>query len=266
MSKNKTDSGFHSRRALQITSKSNEQFRVLLTLLNSKGIKEQSKFFLMGEKLVSEFLNAPEKGFEVDSVISTENVDVTTDVRRTILSSDLFAELDILGTNSPMLLLKFKEHDEFLNEVQPHGLEIICPLGDPRNLGALARTSLALGVSKIILTQDSAHPYLPHAVKASSGAVLKMNFNKFAGRMETIKIVGANYALNLMGEDLAKTSLPQNMRLWVGEEGPGLKLSTEQKKIMKNLNIKTEGVESLNAALSAGIAIWEWKKQNEYKS
>ena len=265
MSLNKTNLVPPLSKALHITSKANEHFRVLLSLLNSKGIKEHSKFFLMGEKLVSEFLSKPIEGFEIDSVIMTGESDIKTNARRTILTSELFAELDVLGTKSPMLLLKFKDFRTYSNELPPQGLELVCPLGDPRNLGALVRTSVAFGATKVILTKDAVHPYLPQSVKASAGAVLKMKFYKFAGPAEEIKIIGANYALNLHGEDLANASLPKDMRLWVGEEGPGLKLTHEQKKVMKNLNIRTEEVESLNAALSVGIAIWEWKKQNELK-
>jgi tRNA G18 (ribose-2'-O)-methylase SpoU len=48
----------------------------------------------------------------------------------------------------------------------------------------------------------------------------------------------------------------------VGEEGPGLKLSPEQKKKMNFVSIPTQRIESLNATISATLAIWEWRKNN----
>lgn len=249
-------------KALQITSSTNQFFKTLKSLTTAKGIKENKMFFLMGEKLVNEFLESPVETYKLEYIIHDAEIPQRTSARKTFLAKELFKELDILGTKSPMLVLSYNSLPvKDLNQV-PNGLELICPLGDPRNLGALVRTSLAFGVSEIILTQESTHPFLPHSIKASAGAVLKIKFSLSQSLVSEIPLTGENYALALHGESLEKVKWPKNIRLWVGEEGPGLKLEHSQKRTMKFVNIPTSEVESLNAMVSTSLALWEWKKQN----
>ncbi|MBY0555169.1 TrmH family RNA methyltransferase [bacterium] len=248
--------------ATQITSSTNAQFKIWKSLTTSKGIKENNLFFLMGEKLVNEFLENPVEGFKAEYIIHDAKIPQKTSIRKTFLSKDLFKELDVLGTKTPMLILSFKDFEAQNFKNSPQGLELICPLGDPRNLGALARTALGFGVQEMILTKESTHPFLPHAIKASAGAALKMKFSKSTLAINEIPLSSADYALALHGENLIKTKWPKDLRLWVGEEGPGLNLDHAQKKLMKFINIPTNDVESLNAMVSTSLAIWEWKKQN----
>lgn len=247
---------------LVISSATNAQFKIWKSLTTSKGIKEHRQFFLMGEKLVQEFLKEGAPHFRADYLIFDSEINVAAPIKKTILSKELFKELDVLGTKSPLLILSFEDFPQKNLEVPPAGLELICPLGDPRNLGALVRSAKAFSVNEIILTKESTHPYLPHAVKASAGSVLQTRFSKTALATSEIPLTGENYALALFGENISKTKWPANLRLWVGEEGPGLHLEHDQKRIMKFVNIPTQDVESLNAMVSTSIALWEWKKQN----
>ena len=216
----------------------------------------------MGEKLVAEYLDNTPKGFKAEYLIHDAEIPQNTSIKKTFLSKELFKELDVLGTQKPMLILSFNEFKIKDFSSEPKGLELICPLGDPRNLGALMRTATGFGVNEMILTKESTHPFLPNSIKASAGAVLNMNFSISPLSLAEIPLVGPNYALALHGENLAKMTWPQNLRLWVGEEGPGLNLEHSQKKMMKFINIPTDNIESLNAMVSASLALWEWKKQN----
>lgn len=220
----------------------------------------------MGQKLVEEFLSESADGlmgnFKAEYIIHDEEIAVKTDIKKTFLAKELFKELDVLGTKTPMLILSFNDFKEKTFIEPALGLELICPLGDPRNLGALIRSSVGFGVNEMILTKESTHPFLPQAIKASAGAALKMNFTKSTKAVSEIPLIGENYALALFGENINKTTWPKNLRLWVGEEGPGLNLEHTQKKIMKFVNIPTSNIESLNAMVSTSLAIWEWKKFN----
>ena len=246
----------------QITSATNNQFEIWKSLTTSKGIKEHKQFFLMGEKLVEEFLAKPVDSFNIEYIIHDQEITFKKNIKKTLLSRELFKELDVLGTNSPLLVLSFKDFKEKKFSEAALGLELICPLGDPRNLGALIRSGVGFGVYEIILTKESTHPFLPHAIKASAGAALKAKFSKTSSSISEIPLVGENYALALFGENISSIKWPKNLRLWVGEEGPGLNLEHSQKKTMKFVNIPTEEIESLNAMVSTSLAIWEWKKQN----
>lgn len=216
----------------------------------------------MGEKLVQEFLKEPVSGFVPEYLVFDRDITEKADIRKTVLTPELFKELDVLGTKSPLLILSFKDFNTKDMQLEPKGLELICPLGDPRNLGALVRSATAFSVREIILTKESTHPFLPHSVKASAGSVLQARFTKTALAINEIPLTGNNYALALYGELISVVKWPHDLRLWVGEEGPGLNLDREQQKHLKFVNIPTENVESLNAMVSTTIALWEWKKQN----
>src|SRR5438128_207561 len=130
---------------MQITSSTNAQFKIWKSLLSAKGIKENGLFFLMGEKLVNEFLDQPAKGFRAEYLVFDGEITRRTTVKKTFLSKELFQELDVLGTSSPILIISYIEFPVKDLEQDPKGLEIICPLGDPRNLGALIRTAVGFG-------------------------------------------------------------------------------------------------------------------------
>lgn len=245
---------------LEINSPSNETFKKLKSLLTSKGIKKENQFFLIGKKIIDEFLNSSQPNFIIVNFIIFDATQALEAHKNILLSKDLFNELDILGTHQPMLVLSYKSFQEVDLNKPAIGLEIISPLGDPRNLGALIRSAYGLGVKKMILTNESAHPFLPQATKSSSGVALKMEFLITPKKINELDVVGENFVLDLHGENIKNIIWPKNLRLWVGEEGPGLQLSTQQEKKIKKINIPTSQIESLNAMISTTIAIWEWNK------
>lgn len=255
-------------RITEISSKENPVYRNLKKLLTSKGIKEDSCFLLMGEKLIQEFIKSKNKNsgtnvkFNIKSVITFDEQILPILPNQIKLKKDLFNEIDILGTHYPFLLIEFQGFAEPPLNENPEGLEIVSPLGDPKNMGALIRSALGFGASKIILTQEACHPYLPQTIKASAGAVLNIPIYRTQKSISEIQILGDNFALDLHGQKINQVQWPKNIRLWIGEEGPGLQLSEIQKKKIKLIHIPTNGIESLNATVSAVIAIWEWKKTN----
>lgn len=247
-------------RTLEIGSKDNPTFRKLKHLLTSKGIKDEKNFFLMGEKLIQEFLQKPNPAFKIKNVISFEGHELPVIDSQIKLKKELFNELDVLGTHYPLLVLEHKEFNEFNFQEQPIGLEVISPLGDPKNLGALARSAVAFGASKIILTHDSCHPYLPHSIKASAGSILNIPIHLAKMKMNQIPLIGSNVALDLSGQQIHEFKWNKNLRLLIGEEGPGIDLTADQKKKVQFIIIPmSSNLESLNATVSASIAMWEWK-------
>lgn len=243
-----------------ITSKDNPLYKKLKLLLSAKGIKEHKLFYLMGDKLIKEFTKSKNKKFKVHLVVGSEKYSAKFPFNTITLSQDLFNELDVLGTHHPLFVLECDDFPLIDLTMPATGLEVVLPLGDPRNMGALTRSALGFGIQKIILTSEACHPFLPHAVKASAGAVLKLDFYSAGLKTDQLPLSGENFALDLEGESIAKIKWPANFRLWLGEEGPGLNLESAQVKKMKFINIPTKGIESLNASVSAAIAFWEITK------
>lgn len=246
-----------------ITSKDNPLFKKLRLLLSAKGIKEHKLFFLMGDKLIKEFTKTKNKNFKVHLVVCSDKYTAKFPFNTITLSQDLFNELDVLGTHYPLFVLEADDFPTIDLKQKPEGVEVVLPIGDPRNLGALARSAVGFGINKIILTQEACHPFLPHSVKASAGAVLKAEFYTAGLKTNELPITGENFALELEGADIGSQKWPKDFRLWLGEEGPGLRLESAQFAKMQHVNIPTHGIESLNASVSAAISFWEIKKHRQ---
>ncbi len=248
-----------------ITSESNEKLKVFKSLTTAKGIKEHHQFILSGTKVIEEFLNQKLARFKPVCFIFESDtwpyfIQKNAVIPKLAIPRSVFKEIDVVGTGEPLLVLEFNDFEKKDFTKNPIELEIICPVGDPRNLGALIRSAVGFGAREIILTKESAHPYLPQAVKASAGAALYAEFKKTDLAISEIPIVSENYALDLEGQVISAVSWPKNLRLWVGEEGPGLKINPEQKKKLSFVTIPMQRIESLNVVVSTALAIWEWKK------
>lgn len=240
---------------IEITARTNDHFKRWQDLNCSRGIRKHREFFLMGEKLIQEFLKKP--NFKIKAEIIMEGMSaVTTRVPLFKIAKPLFNEIDFIGTHFNLLVLEPLEIASIDPATTPHGLEILCPLGDPSNLGALARSALAFGAQKFILTAESANPYLPKAIKASAGSLLQIPLFKVGSLEEVVPKMRGLHALDMHGKDIAKFSWPRDVRLLVGEEGPGL----QRLPIVNRLRIATGPVESLNATVAASIAMFSFSQ------
>lgn len=215
----------------------------------------------MGEKLIEEFLAHP--GFRVKGEIINEDLRSLTMTAPSLkgqripvykLPKALFNEIDVVGTHYNLLVLEPKEIAALPQSQLSDGLEVVSPLGDPGNLGALARSALAFGATKMILTEESCNPYHPKAIKSSAGALLKLPLYRAGKFAEFVAGNDDIYALDMKGENVARFKWPKNIRLAIGEEGPGF----SQLKGLKKLSIPTQGVESLNATVAASIALFSY--------
>lgn len=250
---------------IEISSKTNEHFRRWVDLANSRGIKKHNEFILMGEKLIEEFMANP--NFKIKAEILHEDLKSVTlgsaaakTARIPIykLPKALFNEVDVVGTHFNLLVLEPKSIEHLDSTTKAQGLEIIAPLGDPSNLGALARSAVAFNVNKIILTEESCSPYHPKAIKASAGALLKLPLLKAGKFTDFVQAHNDIYALDMKGESVAKFNWPRNLRLVVGEEGPGF----SGIKGLNRLSVPTQGVESLNATVAASIAFFTYAQKH----
>jgi TrmH family RNA methyltransferase len=134
---------------------------------------------------------------------------------------------------------------------------VIVPWGiqDPGNLGAILRAAAAFGFQEAILGPGCADPFAPKALRGSMGAAFLMPLR----RRETLATdAGAWLALD-GGPDstpLAQADLRGRVRILVGNEGHGFTGTALPPDVLR-VAIPTLGVESLNAAVAAGIACFE---------
>lgn len=131
-------------------------------------------------------------------------------------------------------------------------------ISDPGNLGAIFRTAAAADISGIILSPGCCDIYNPKVIRASLGAVfyLPSEIHEFAWLQEHRSTI---VSTSLKGtEKLFNLEKPDILTLVIGSEAFGvnrkiLEISDHQVKIPISGNI-----ESLNAAVAAGIAIYHF--------
>jgi len=245
-----------------VESRDNKQFRMFHSLTTSKGLKQEGLFILSGPQLVQEFLKKPTLKINAELISSKMQslrgadklLSPELDFPVFSFNTELFNELDVLGTHSPLLVLEQPSLATWNFDQKISGLHLLCPLGDPGNLGAVLRSAEAFGVEKVILLQESAHPFLPKSVKASSGSVCRLPLfkgpsSKQLPRFQHAELVG----LDMKGKKLSEFQWPKSCYLLVGEEGAGLPNHADLQKI----SIPTKGVESLNASIATSLALYD---------
>lgn len=261
-----------------ITSDQNPVFRALRECLNTKGIKKHGLFLVSGARVVAEMLERyPDQvrdlifPHELDE-FATQLLSRAQEIRQHLKASGagatfailglerkLFEELDVFRTHSPILVLRTPEIPQIDLSQAPEGMEILCAMGDPANLGALIRSAAAFGASKIILLQESASPFHPKAVRAASGTVFMTPFAKGPSIQDLSILTGPAVALDMDGDSLGTFKWPKDVRLLIGEEGMGVPGSLT----LKRLSIPmAKGVESLNATVAAGVALYAYSQGN----
>jgi TrmH family RNA methyltransferase len=241
-----------------ITSSDNAKYRLWKSLLTGKGIRSEGHCLVSGAKLLSElFPHANElraKSPLECELIAAHGHRRFPELPCFELSKEMFHTLDEVGTGGSLLVVKTPEIPLWSkNETQ--GLHLLCPLGDPNNLGACLRSAEAFGADSVILLQESAQPFLPKSIKASSGSAFRIPLKKGP----SIKELDFNLpiaALDLAGENLSKFKWPALAYLLIGEEGPGIPAGSKPR---YRICIPTQGVESLNAGVATGIALYDFR-------
>lgn len=165
----------------------------------------------------------------------------------TVLRRPAFDKEQILSKKNPLVLL--------LENIQ-----------DPGNAGTILRTAEAAGVDAVFLTEGAVDLYNPKTIRSTMGSIYRVPhfYVQDAGRLldEFSERGIRSYAAHLRGE-ARYTDLDYigGVAFLIGNESRGLSdaLSARADVLMR---IPMSGrVESLNAAMAAGILMYEARRQ-----
>lgn len=238
-----------------IESPQNPHFKRWRALLESRGMKKQQQFLLSGRKTVPEALVRYPELFQALLFCREEqlaDLSLPSELALYQLARPLFNELDVIGTNAPLLVGDLPELAQADLTQPPQGLELICSLGNPDNLGALLRSAAAFGVSRVILTKEAAHPFHPRALRGGANAQFTLELAEAAGGQDLNTAAGPMVALDARGEPWSDFQWPKDVRLVLGEEGQGLPADLQAQRLAIPM---TDAVESLNATVAASLAL-----------
>ncbi|MCH5275087.1 MAG: RNA methyltransferase [Lachnospiraceae bacterium] len=139
-------------------------------------------------------------------------------------------------------------------------------LQDPGNLGTILRSGEGAGITGVIMTKGTVDIFNPKTIRATMGSVFRVPFlyveslSDILEEMRRRKI--ATYAAHLQGKDSYDAfSYSGSTAFLIGNEGNGLKEETAALADFC-LRIPMEGrLESLNAAVSASLLVYEAYRQ-----
>jgi len=229
---------------IKIESPDNKNYKLFKSLATSKGLKKTEQCLIMGKGLTKEL-----KSKHKDAKTIHFDEETSPDY---LLSKSLFKDLSVIKTDEPILLMPFQKPCNY-EESKSESFDIFLPVGDPKNLGALIRTSVAFNVDRIILLEESAHPFLPEAIRSSSGAVFKAPL--FRGPSLKSLEIDNIYTLDKGGKSLYdwRPSSLKQVKILLGEEGGHLPKKYLENAISIHISDQVESL-NVNSALSCTLS------------
>lgn len=141
---------------------------------------------------------------------------------------------------------------------------------DPHNLGSIIRVAECAGVDGVVITKDRSASVNDTVMRISEGALNHLKVARVVNVNQAIDKLKANgywiFAAELGGEDIYKTDLTGKICLIIGGEDSGVKRLTKEK-CDGIVSIPMFGkVNSLNASVACGIAVYEAVRQRKEKT
>ncbi len=238
-----------------ITSKNNPLVKETASLKDKKGRRELGAFLVEGWKMAEE---CQRSGMAIERVFVAQSYTkkLAFDGSITVTVSDeVFRFLSDEKTPQGVLC-RVKLPEKKL--LPPTGKCLFLDgVSDPGNMGAIIRTANAAGYEEIYLTDDCTDPYSPKSVRASMSGVFFTRL--YFGSREEILVALKDMpilAADMGGENLFRFTPPKRFALVIGNEANGVS-ETVKKSAYKTVAIPMKSTqESLNAAVSAGIAMY----------
>ena len=140
-------------------------------------------------------------------------------------------------------------------------------LQDPGNAGSIVRAAEALGATGVVFLKGSVSPFHPKTLRASAGSLFRLPFVLSADVAAALRQHGLDLFATVPSNQAGKlqdTDLTRPCALLIGSEARGV--SPELRTAARELSIPTVGVESLNAAMAAGILLYEASRQRSLAS
>ena len=272
----------------RIASRNNPETVLAASLLTKKGREETGLFLAEGEKLFRESAK-PENRAKIDRIYLSESSSATylplvtdllgrsfTDTDSTVVFSDPAFE-KITSEKSPqgiITVLKSIDFSKFYIKIEKkdfdelEGQKVLALAGvrDPGNLGAIIRSAVAFGFSKIFLSSDCVEVTNPKTVRAAMGGVFSVGFytvSDFATFIKSAQDVERRVLaaeLRAGAIPLSEIGLRTDDVIVIGNEGQGI--PTDVSALCDaSVYVPISPVsESLNAAVAASLFLWEQSK------
>lgn len=237
--------------------------------LTSEGLCVAESFHLLEEALRSDR--------EVKTVLASESVRSAVEAhvrglpgtRVAVLPDKLFQA--VAGTETTQGVIALVRPAAWNIEQLFRGASLVMVLDglqDPGNAGAICRAAEAFGATGVLFVKGSASPFHPKTVRASAGSLFRVPFvwgvdgALARAALQQHKLdawAGVPARKGSPAKRLDQVDFTRRCALVIGSEAHGV--GVELRSAAMELFIPTVGVESLNAAVAAGILLYEARRQ-----
>jgi len=251
-----------------ITSTANNRIKQLIEYSRKRKKREKDGVFLV--EGIRMFREIP-KEYLLEVYVS-ETCWKKEHVEGIVLSDTVFSHVADTKTPQGIMALvrqRIYKEDELINKKEPCIL-FLEDLQDPGNLGTIIRSAEAAGMSGVLISQDSVDIYNPKTIRATMGSIFRVPFCYIKDKstcMEQLKKRKITiYAAHLSGKkNYDNVNYKTASAFLIGNEGNGLSEALTKSADVK-IKIPMEGnVESLNAAISATVLMFEAARQRRRK-
>ena len=255
-----------------ITSKDNPNIKLFRKLTESKKCRRETGMVpLEGIRLISD---AVKENAELHSVFVTESflekqgeaLDFPSSVSLFVIPDELGKSIsDTSSAQGVFAVCKAIEKPHFSQVIKRGGKYLLlCNLQDPGNLGTIIRTADAVGLDGVFLS-ECCELYNPKVIRSTMGSLFRLNvsevsFEEIFPLFEQRGVPSYAAVIDRDAVSLTDCDFSGGGVVLIGNEGNGLPESIT-KACEKKLTIKMNGnINSLNAAMAAGIIMWELVK------
>ena len=236
-----------------VASRQNPLIKHLRKLASSRAYRMQSGEYLCdGLKMLGEALLW---GAPIRTAVFTEGV------RLVRVDEELMRYVSPMETPQGALFTVALAQDALPRTLTGRHYLVLDGVQDPGNVGTILRTADAFSCDGVFLVNACADPYGPKTVRATMGAIFRRPVY-WCEAKELVSLLHASgvplygAALREDTEDIRSVDLSR-AAIAIGSEGKGL---SDQMLSLCDRTVRipmSERCESLNAAIAAGVALWE---------
>lgn len=233
---------------MKIESLTNAHVKEWVKLKEKKYRDETNLFIVEGDHLVEE----AQKLGTIKEIISTDE-NVSADY---YVTKEVMKKISNQKSPSPILAICNK-----LKEQPLKGKVLVLDgIQDPGNLGTVIRSAVAFHFETIILSLDSVDLYNEKVIRASEGMLFHVNCIR-TSLPEFLQSIKGEYQIittNVKkGINIKKVAKQEKIAIIIGNEGQGVKESTEKFADTFVKLAMNPACESLNAGVAASILMYE---------
>jgi TrmH family RNA methyltransferase len=218
--------------------------------------KQEQCFLIEGEKSVGELLTSD---FEIVKLLATRDFldRIKTPAKGEVIqvSENALESLGEFQTNrSALAVARIKPNEKIQTAPGEYAL-VLDDIRDPGNLGTIIRTADWYGITKIIVSPETADFYNPKVISATMGSFtrVKIYYTELTTYLSGAKM--AVYGAFLDGKDVHAVDFKGGGLLVIGSESHGIS-ELVKPFVTERITIPRYGAaESLNAAIATGVIL-----------